>query len=120
MAHDIVQHFLGRGFVGKAMVVSIDKATALKVHDKVRKHWAAETERVQKALGGLAYLPRGGEMTSEQARRDVRMAELKQHLDVLITTDMAVIVSPGQNEIQQMQKVRLDILLDGVSRQADA
>ena len=43
VAKDIVRHFLGRGFVGKAMVVSIDKATALKMHDKVRKHWAAET-----------------------------------------------------------------------------
>ena len=40
VAQDIVRHFLGRGFVGKAMVVSIDKATALKMHDKVRKHWA--------------------------------------------------------------------------------
>ncbi len=29
VAQDIVRHFLGRGFVGKAMVVSIDKATAL-------------------------------------------------------------------------------------------
>ena len=109
VAHDIVQHFLGRGFVGKAMVVSIDKATALKVHDKVRQHWATEIERVQKELGGLAYLPRGGEMTPEQAQRDVRMAELKQRLNVLITTDMAVIVSPGQNEIQQMKQLGLDI-----------
>jgi type I site-specific restriction-modification system R (restriction) subunit len=41
VARDIVRHFLGRGFVGKAMVVSIDKATALKMHDKVRMHWAA-------------------------------------------------------------------------------
>ena len=48
VAQDIVRHFLGRGFVGKAMVVSIDKATALKMHDKVRKHWAAERERVEK------------------------------------------------------------------------
>ena len=39
VAKDIVRHFLGRGFVGKAMVVSIDKATALKMHDKVRKYW---------------------------------------------------------------------------------
>ena len=109
VAQDIVRHFLGRGFVGKAMVVTIDKATALKMHDKVRKHWAAETARVQKELGKLAYLPRGGEMTPEQARRDLRMAELKQRLDVLTTTDMAVIVSPGQNEIQQMQKLGLDI-----------
>jgi type I restriction enzyme R subunit len=108
VAQDIVRHFLGRGFVGKAMVVSIDKATALRMHDKVKVHWAAETERVQKELGDLAYQP-GGEMTIEQARRDLRMAELKQRLDVLTSTDMAVIVSPGQNEIQQMQKLGLDI-----------
>ena len=40
VAQDIVRHFLGRGFVGKALVVSIDKATALKMHDKVRVYWA--------------------------------------------------------------------------------
>jgi type I restriction enzyme R subunit len=108
VAQDIVRHFLGRGFVGKAMVVSIDKATALRMHDKVKQHWAAETARVQKELGELHYQPGGG-MTPEQARRDLALAELKQRLEVLTTTDMAVIVSPGQNEIQQMQKLGLDI-----------
>ncbi len=77
VAKDIVRHFLGRGFLGKAMVVSIDKATALRMHDKVKAHWAAETKRVQKELGELAYQPRDGETKPEQARRDVRMAELK-------------------------------------------
>ncbi|MDY0398902.1 MAG: type I restriction endonuclease subunit R [Desulfuromonas thiophila] len=108
VAQDIVRHFLGRGFVGKAMVVSIDKATALKMHDKVKKYWAQETERVQRELGELAYLPRG-EGSPEQARRDLRSAELKARLVVLTSTDMALIVSPGQNEIQQMQKLGLDI-----------
>jgi type I restriction enzyme R subunit len=109
VAQDIVRHFVGRGFVGKAMVVSIDKATALRMHDKVRKHWAEETARVQKELGELGYQPRGGESTAEQARRDARKAELKARLNVLMTTDMAVIVSPGQNEIDQMKKLGLDI-----------
>jgi type I restriction enzyme R subunit len=109
VAQDIVRHFLGRGFLGKAMVVSIDKATALKMHDKVRQHWAAETARVQKELGELAYQPRGGEASPEQARRDARKAELKARLEVLTTTDMAVIVSPGQNEIEQMKQLGLDI-----------
>ena len=108
VAQDIVRHFLGRGFVGKALVVSIDKATALKMHDKVRVYWAAETERVRKELGELHYQPGAG-MTPEQARRDLRMAELKQRLAVLTTTDMALIVSPGQNEIAQMQVRGLDI-----------
>jgi type I site-specific restriction-modification system R (restriction) subunit len=41
IAKDIVRHFLGRGFQGKPMVVSIDKATALRMHDKVQTHWQA-------------------------------------------------------------------------------
>lgn len=97
VAQDIVRHFLGRGFVGKAMVVSIDKATALKMHDKVGKHWAAETARVQKELG-RRDLPK-----SEQAA-------LRQRLELLTTTDMALIVSPGQNEIEQMKRLGLDIV----------
>ena len=103
VAKDIVTHFLGRGFVGKAMVVSIDKATALRMHDKVRKHWAAETKRVQKELGRLALLP------GESADTRQKVAELKQRLEVLTTTDMALIVSPGQNEIAQMKALGLDI-----------
>ena len=109
VAQDIVRHFLGRGFVGKAMVVSIDKATALRMHDKVKKLWGEETARTKMELAELDYLPRSGEGTPEQAQRDRRIAELKQRLDVLVTTDMALIVSPGQNEIQQMQKLGLDI-----------
>ena len=109
VAQDIVRHFLGRGFVGKAMVVSIDKATALRMFDKVQAHWAAETARVEQALGALSYLPPGGELTPEQARRDVQSAELKARLALLTGTDMAVIVSPAQNEIAQMQALGLDI-----------
>ena len=37
IAEDIVLHFMGRGFQGKAMVVSIDKATAVRMYDKVQK-----------------------------------------------------------------------------------
>ncbi len=96
IAQDMVRHFLGRGFLGKAMVVSMDKATALKMYDKVKKHWAVETARVQQELDRY-HLPK-----SEQGT-------LRQRLQVLTTTDMAVIVSPGQNEIEQMKKLGLDI-----------
>lgn len=97
VAEDIVRHFLGRGFRGKGMVVSIDKATALKMHDKVRKHWAAEQERVEKELRKGYALP------------EDRKRELEERLETLKTTDMALIVSPGQNEIDQMRRLGLDI-----------
>ncbi len=106
VAQDIVRHFLGRGFVGKAMVVSIDKATALKMHNKVRKHWAAEMERVRTELGRLAYLPTNERQSAENQELH---AGLSRRLEVLTTTDMALIVSPSQNEIAQMKKLGLDI-----------
>jgi type I restriction enzyme R subunit len=102
IAKDIVQHFLGRGFQGKAMVVSIDKATALRMHDKVRKYWQNERKIVEKELARL---------TANPARADLeRIRELQQRLQTLKTTDMALIVSPGQNEIEQMKKLGLDIV----------
>ena len=109
VAKDIVSHFLGRGFIGKAMVVSIDKATALKMHDKVKHHWAAETEWVKQALLDNPFTPHDGPFSPEEAAHEARRADLAQRLGVLTSTDMALIVSPGQNEIEQMKKLGLDI-----------
>lgn len=96
IAQDIVQHFLDRGFQGKAMVVSIDKATALRTHDKVRRAWEAERQRVAKAL--------------EQPMELQERARLEERLERLERVDMAVIVSPGQNEVEEMKKLGLDIV----------
>lgn len=100
IARDIVQHFLGRGFLGKAMVVSIDKATALRMHDKVRQYWDAERRRVDAEL--RRRYP-GGAATDEYV-------ELTRRLGVLTSTDMALVVSPGQNEIAEMERIGLDIV----------
>ncbi len=97
VAQDIVRHFLGRGFIGKAMVVSIDKATVLKMHDKVKYYWLIETEWVQKELGRY-------DLTAEKKE------ELVERLRILKSTDMALIVSAAQNEIEQMRKHGLDIV----------
>ena len=40
VAADLVRHFSGRGYRGKAMFIAIDKATAMRMYDKVRRHWA--------------------------------------------------------------------------------
>lgn len=114
VAKDIVRHFLGRGtlsngLVGKAMMVSIDKATALRMYSKVQAYWSEEMERVEREIGVLDYGAKGGESTPDAAKRDRRLAELRQRQYVLASTDMAVIVSPGQNEIQQMATLGLDI-----------
>lgn len=78
------------------MVVSIDKATALKMHDKVRKHWQAEIEVTKRDLA---------KQGNSKERNDLLLERLK----ILKDTDMALIVSPGQNEISEMRKLGLDI-----------
>jgi type I restriction enzyme R subunit len=102
VAKDVVQHLLGRGFQGKAMVVSIDKATALRMYGKVRKHWEVERAVVEQGLARLSAY--GGTADPD------RLRELQQRLTTLTTTDMALVVSPGQNEIEQMKALGLDIV----------
>ncbi len=97
VAKDIVSHFLGRGFQGKAMVVSIDKATALRMYDKVWKYWSKEFDRVEKRL-------------RRDGIPDAERTELTERLHILRSTDMAVIVSPEQNEIETMKARGLDIV----------
>lgn len=93
IAEDIVLHFMNRGFKGKAMVVSIDKATAVKMFDKVQKHW-----NLQRVL-----------LEAENATDPERQQEIKDKLAFMRETDMAVVVSPSQNEIAEMKKLGLDM-----------
>ena len=95
VAGDIVEHFTGRGFEGKAMVVCIDKATAVRMYDKVSKCWKQEIEVLKKELV----------ITHEEKR-----AEIEPKIHYMEKTDMAVVVSQSQNEIDEMQKKGLDIV----------
>ncbi len=97
VAKDIVHHFLNRGYQGKAMVISIDKLTALKMYEKVRAEWEAETVRV------VTQLDRLSNHHPDFSRLHERLANLRG-------TDMAVVVSPGQNEVPEMKKKGFDIL----------
>ena len=52
IAEDIVSHFMERGYRGKAMVIAIDKATAVKMYDKVKQHWRNYREGLQDKVKG--------------------------------------------------------------------
>jgi len=73
---DIVAHFMGRGALAKAMVISIDKATAVRTFDMVRKHWKGALERLREELA---------------AADPMEKAELEQGLKFFEETDMAVV-----------------------------
>ena len=46
VAQDIAHHFPRRGFLGKAMVVSVTKYTAVKMYDKVQKFLKIEIQNL--------------------------------------------------------------------------
>ncbi len=94
IARDVVAHFTGRGYRGKAMMVCIDKATAVRMYDKVQAYWHAEIARLKADLA-----------KAKGDAREVLIARIR----VMEDTDMAVVVSQGQNEIEELKKKGLDI-----------
>jgi type I restriction enzyme R subunit len=95
IAEDLVTHFVSRGHKGKAMMVCIDKATAVRMYDKVKAYWA----RHLKELKGKFASSKG----TEREILEAKLAEME-------STDMAVVVSQSQNEIPDMAAKGLDIV----------
>ena len=96
VATDIVDHFLGRGFPGKALVVSIDKITTVRTFEKVQKVWAERLRRNEAELRTAGLAPE-------------RLDLLTKETAYMRATDMAVVISQSQNEIFDMAARGLDI-----------
>lgn len=94
IAADLVRHFVGRGLRAKAMMVCIDKATAVRMHNKVREQWEVYRAELEGQLAGVA-----------EEERPAKEAMI----DLMKTTDMAVVVSQSQNEIKELEDKGLDI-----------
>jgi len=94
VAEDLVAHFMGRGQMDKAMVVCIDRFTAVKLYDKVQKYWKAYLGDLK---GRLA-------VCSKEERPD-----LEAKVKYMEETDMAVVVSSDQNEEEEFKSKGLTI-----------
>lgn len=94
VAEDLVAHFMGREQGGKGMVICIDKLTAVKMYEKVRKHWGAYLADLKAELPLADELKRPG---------------LEQKIKYMETTDMAVVVSGQQNEVDYFKEKGFDI-----------
>lgn len=95
IAADLIKHFLGRGYRGKAMMVCIDKATAVRMYDKVQARWKKQLADLHEQL-----------KTATGEAKEV----LAEKIMVMQTTDMAVVVSQSQNEIEDLKAKGLDIV----------
>ena len=94
LAEDIVAHFTARGYQGKAMVVSIDKKTTIRMYTKVREQMDRYLAKLRIALG--------------KATDEREAAKLQEQIDRYENLDMAVVVSQSQNEIADMAEFDID------------
>jgi type I restriction enzyme, R subunit len=95
VAADIVTHFTSRGYDGKAMVVSIDKKTAIRMYVKVK-------EQMQRYIAKLNIAV--SKATDEHEKEAIR-EQIAKYEDI----DMAVVVSQSQNEIDDMKEFDIDM-----------
>ena len=94
IASDLVRHFVGRGFSGKAMYVGLDKAAAVRMYDLVQEAWAEHLAELRAEYDALPELERPW---------------LASRIELMETTDMAVVVSQSQNELKMLDDQGLDI-----------
>jgi type I restriction enzyme R subunit len=94
IAGDLVRHFVGRGFSGKAMYVGLDKAAAVQMYNLVQEEWAAYLADLRAQHAALPELERPW---------------LASRIQLMATTDMAVVVSQSQNELKMLDDRGLDI-----------
>lgn len=95
IAKDIAYHFPRRGFLGKGMVVSVDKYTVVKMYNKVQYYWQIEKQKL--------VMERNNVTTKDDRER------LTNIINYMNTVDMAVVISEEADEIEKFSKVGLDI-----------
>jgi len=96
IARDVVWHFCNRGYKGKGMFIALDKLTAVKMYDLITEHWSKYVEQLEKEVGKGKY-------------GDQELLEKSRELQWIKETEICVVVSSEQNEIQKFQKWDLDI-----------
>ena len=94
IARDFVNHYSDLWTSGKAMFVCLNKVTCVRMYNYVQEYWKAEIKKLK------AKIKTG---TQQEAQ------ELERRLKWMKETEMAVVISQEQNEIQTFKKWDLDI-----------
>src|SRR5690625_4175876 len=94
VAKDIVEHFPNRGYMGKAMVISVDKFTTVRMYDKVKYYWAEKLKEL--------YMKQSNTTSREERER------IENQIKYMKKTEMAVVVSEDGDEDERFSKEGLD------------
>ena len=95
IARDFAGHYSDLWTSGKAMFVCLNKVTCVKMYHFVQEYWQEEISRLKDSL-----------KTAFQQESQ----ELERKLQWMQETEMAVVISQEQNEVQTFKKWGLDIL----------
>lgn len=95
IAKDLVWHFNERGYQGKAMYVALDKPTAVRMYDLIQKHWTPYLKELEKQI--------------EKASDEQEAQTLQRKYQKVKETEVCVVVSAEQNEVDKFKKMDLDI-----------
>lgn len=96
IAKDAVWHFCNRGFKGKGMFIALDKLTAVKMYDLISYHWKQLVEQLEKEV-------------LKGKDGDQELLDKGRQLQWIKETEICVVVSSEQNEIQKFKQWDLDI-----------
>ncbi len=94
IAKDFVSHYSDLWTSGKAMFVCLNKVTCVRMYNMVQEYWQEEIERLK---------IKRKTVTQQEAQ------ELDRKIKWMTDTEMAVVISQEQNEIQIFKKWHLDI-----------
>lgn len=94
VAKDIVSHFPNRGYLGKAMVISVDKFTTVRMYDKVQYYW-------NQKLKGL--IQKRSCVSSKEVQN-----KLTEKIRYMKSVEMAVVVSEDGQDDERFEKEGLD------------
>ena len=94
IAKDFVQHYSDLWTSGKAMFVCLNKVTCVRMYNYAQEYWEEEIKNLKAQI-------------KKASQQEVQ--ELNRKLKWMQETEMAVVISQEQNEIQTFKKWDLDI-----------
>ncbi|SFN61361.1 type I restriction enzyme, R subunit [Bizionia echini] len=95
IAKDLVWHFNERGYQGKAMYVALDKPTAIRMYQLIMKYWPDYLKELETRI--------------KNAEDQQEAQELRRKYNKVKETEVCVVVSSEQNEVDKFKKMNLDI-----------
>jgi len=95
IARDFVHHYSTAWQTGKAMLVCIDKVTCVRMHNLIKKYWSERIRELSVEMVVASY--------------DEERLEREQQLTWMEETELAVVISEEQGEVDKFRKHGLNI-----------